>query len=318
VDRPGYGGFVRKVLFAAGLLAVIGIAGCAAQPTVARSGTVSGCTAYAYRAIQRHQLVTAVPAACGGLSREQVNQAASTAIRLASGSGPKSAWRNQAGLAAPWVKALLTGPAPASRAPGAGPGTGGSPPATLLGGGSEAGVQIAALLAWLLAAACGGYVLVHWWRAGGRLRRRTATAVPPVVIVGHVGLALLGLVLWGSFMATGWAALAWVSAGLLAPVAGLGMAVLVVGLPSPRRAAEPAAELTAEQAALPVEPPGPESLPAPAGGAAVLVAPPAPTPAQTPAPARPAAGPPVLVIALHGLFAVTVLLLVITAAVGAG
>ena len=60
-----------------------------------------------------------MPAACAGLSRAQVNQAASTAIRQAAGSGPKSAWRKQAGLAAPWVTGLLTGqvpaPAPACR-----------------------------------------------------------------------------------------------------------------------------------------------------------------------------------------------------------
>ena len=297
------------MLFAAGLFAAIAVAGCAAQPNLARSGSVSGCTDYAYQAIQRHQVVTAVPAACGGLSRAEVNQAASTAIRLAAGGGPKSAWRTQAGLAAPWVKALLTGPAPAVSAPGASAGTGGTPPATLLGGGSEAGVKIAALLAWLVTAASGGYVLVRWLRAGGRLRR-TTTAAPPVVIMGHVGFDLLGLVLWVSFMATGWAALAWASAGLLAPVAGLGMAVLVIGLPGPRPAAGP----TADQAALAVEPAGPGPLPAPAGGAAVLVVPPAPAAA----PAPPAARQPVLVIALHGLFAVTVLLLVITAAVGAG
>jgi len=312
---------MRKVLFAVGLFAMVGVAGCAAQATAAGSGTVSACTAYAYAAIQRHQVVTAVPAECGGLSKAQVNQAASTAIRLAAGTGPKAEWRAQAGLAEPWVKVLLTGPVTPGQAPGAGPGTGGSPPATLLGRGSEAAVKIAALLAWLVTAASGGYVLVRWWRAGGRLRRRTATAVPPAVIIGHAGLALLGLVLWVSFMATASAALAWVAAGLLAPVAGLGMAVLVVGLPSPRPAAGPA-----ERAVGPAEHatehttahPGPEPLPALAGGAAVLVAPPAPTPAPTTAPARPAGRQPVLVIALHGMFAVTVLLLVLTAAVGAG
>jgi manganese efflux pump family protein len=137
----------------------------------------------------------------------------------------------------------------------------------MLGAGSEAAVRIAALLAWLLTAASGGYVLVRWWRAGGRLRR-TAAAVPPVVVLGHAGLALLGLLLWAVFAATGSGVLAWVSVGVLTPVAGLGMAVLLLGLPSPR--------------------------------------------------ARSGGGQPALVIALHGLFAVTALVLVITAAVGAG
>jgi hypothetical protein len=301
----GYrGGVGRVVLVAAGLAAAVGVAGCAAQSSTGPAGSVSACTAYAYRAIQRHEVVTAVPAACGGLSRAQVNQAASTAIRQAAGTGPKSAWRSQAVAAAPRVKVLLTGPVPAvgsvPPAVSAGGGQGGS----LLGRGSELAVEIAALLAWLITAASGGYVLVRWWRAGGRPRRHAATAVPPAVLLGHPGFGLLGLVLWTVFVASGWAALAWVAAGLLAPVAGLGMATLVIGLPSPR---------PAEGRAAPA--PG-EPVPAGAAGTAVLVAPPAPaTPA---APARAPARQPVLIIALHGLFATTVLLLVITAAVGAG
>ena len=272
------------------------MAGCAASASAPKSGTVPACTAYAYHAIQVHQVVTAVPAACGGLTRAQVNQAASTAIRLASGSGPKSAWRAQAGVAAPWVKALLTGPVQASGGASASEPSGGGTPGSLLGGGSEFAVQIAALVAWLITAASGGYVLGRWWRAGGRLRRQTDTAVPPVVTLGHPGLGLLGLVIWAVFVATGWVPLAWVAVGLLAALAGLGMAILVIGLPSPRSPASPAM-------------PGNGAL-AQAGATAVLVAP--------PAPARQGPRQPVLVIALHGLFAVAVLALALTAAVGAG
>jgi len=206
----------------------------------------------AHRAIQRHEVLTAVPAPTAG------------------------------------------GVPPGASAGG---GTGGS----LLGRGSELAVQIAALIAWLITAASGGYVQVHWLRAGGRLRRRAATAVPPAVLLGHPALGLLGLVLWTVFVATGWVALAWVATGLLGPVAGLGMAVLVIGLPSPRPAA---GELATARA---------EPVPAGTAGTAVLLAPPA-----APAPARSRGGQPVLVIALHGLFAATLLLLVITAAAGAG
>jgi manganese efflux pump family protein len=204
------------------MVASIAVGGCAAQAATSGS-TVSACTASAYRAIQRHEVLA---------------------------------------------------------------------------------VQIAALIAWLITAASGGYVLVHWLRAGGRLRRRAATAVPPAVLLGHPALGLLGLVLWTVFVATGWVALAWVATGLLVPVAGLGMAVLVIGLPSPRPA-------TSELATAPEEP-----VPAGTAGIAVLVAPPAPPAA--PAPARSRGRPPVLVIALHGLFAATLSLLVITAAAGAG
>ncbi|HTU04699.1 MAG TPA: hypothetical protein VMG13_04020 [Trebonia sp.] len=262
---------------------------------------MSACTAYAYRAIQRHEVVTAVPAACGGLSRAQVNQAASTAIRQAAGSGPKSTSRTQAASAEPWVTVLLTGPVPASgRPPPATSPRGG--PGSLLSPGSELAVKIAALAAWLITAASGGYVVVHWLRVGGRLRRRADTAVPPVVVLGHAGLGLVGLVLWTVFAATGWVAVAWVAAGLLAPVAGLGMSVLVIGLPSPRSAGE-------------ATPAPAEPVPAGTTGTSVLAAPPA---MAAPAPARPGGRQPVLVIALHGLFAATVLALVLTAAVGAG
>jgi len=82
-------------------------------------------------------------------------------------------------------------------------------------------------------------------------------------------------------VATGWVPLAWVAVGLLVAVAGLGLAILVIGLPSPRSSASPAT-------------------------AAGNVAP------------ETAGAPPVLVIALHGLFAVAVLALALTAAVGVG
>lgn len=319
----GFAPFATRLAAALAALAAalaLSVAGCAARSSAALSGTVPACADYAYQAIARHQVVTAVPAACAGLSRAQVNQAASTAIRQAAGGGPKSAWRSQAGLAAPWVKALLTGPVP-----GPGPGLAGAPSGrgpgeSVPGRGTGNAVPIAALLAWLITAASGGYVVGRWWRAGGRLRRQAVTAVPPVVTLGHAGLGLLGLVLWAVFVATGSAALAWVSAGLLVPVAGLGMAVLVIGLPSPhsRRAtagpvAAGAAQARAEAAA--------GALSASGTGTAVLVAPGPPGAPGTPgAPgaARPGGRQPVLVIALHGLFAVTALLLVITAAVGAG
>jgi hypothetical protein len=136
---------------------------------------------------------------------------------------------------------FAAGPAPAGGAGTGqvGPSSGGAAGGSLLGGGSELAVTIAALLGWLITASSGGYVVVRWWRAGGRLRRRTVTAVPPVVMPGHAGLGLLGLVLWTVFAATGSPTLAWVSVGLLAPVAGLGMSVLVIGLPSPRTHAGP-------------------------------------------------------------------------------
>ena len=100
------------------------------------------------------------------------------------------------------------------------------------------------------------------------------------MIVGHGGLGLLGLTIWALFMGTGWAALAWISVGLLAPVAGLGMTVLLSGLPRPR--------------------------PRPRSAAATASLSPARSSRQ-----------PAAIIAAHGLFVLATLLLVLLAAIGA-
>jgi hypothetical protein len=220
------------------------------------SGSPQACTAYAYAAIEGHMVITATPAACEGLTRPQVNQAVGTAIRMTLAKGTKSARRKQAGAAAVWVQALITTPGPAAAAAPA-TSSGGGPSSAVpsgslssglrLGGVSELAAQVGALLAWLAAAASGALVLVRWLRAGGRPLLGTATAAPPAVILGHVGGGLLGLVLWAVFMLGGWAVLAWIALGLLAPVAGAGMAVLVLGLPSPGRTG-----LTARRHRIPV------------------------------------------------------------------
>jgi len=292
---------VRRIsLVVAGLIGVFALAGCAARPGpataggAAAGGSVRACAAYAYRAIERQQVVTGRPAACAGLGRAEVNQAASTAIRQAAGSGPKSAWRKQAGAAAPWVSTLLTGQVPVSPAR---PAAGGR--AASGSGVSELALKLGALLAWLATAASGGYILVRWLLAGGSPRRRSPTAAPPAMALGHAGLGLLGLVIWVVFMAAGGTALAWIAVAIMAPVAGLGMGVLALGLPSPRPADTPAA-------------PAPAVPAVPAAATATLLA-----PVVT---ARPASRPrtPVLAIAAHGLFAVAALLLVLLAAIGAG
>jgi hypothetical protein len=209
------------------------------------SGSRPACTAFAYAAIEKRRLITATPAACAGLAPAEVNQAVGAAIRMTLTKGTKSARRRQTSVAVAVVRALITTPGPAPSAPGA-TGSGGLPPTsavpggpgssqTRLGGVSELAAKVGALLAWLAAAASGGLVLARWLRAGGNPLRRTATAAPPGAILGHAGGGLLGLLLWAAFLLSGWAALAWIALGLLLPVAGAGMAVLVVGLPRPGR-----------------------------------------------------------------------------------
>ena len=203
--------------------------------------SAAGCTADAYRAIRAHERLTRVPASCQALTPSQRNGAVALAIRMASGTGSKSAWRRQAGTAAAYVSALITGPAPIPSAP-----TASSAPGRMqaVSGGSRLGfnelaTEVAALLAWLATAGSGGLILIRWWRAGGRPARPRGpadTAAPSAVILGHVGLGLLGLAVWALFMITGWTAFAWISVGVLAPVAGLGMTVLISGLPRPSSA----------------------------------------------------------------------------------
>jgi len=252
-----------------------------ATPTADASGSLQACVAYAYAAIKRHEVITATPPPCQGLSRAQVNQAASRAIRMTVTSGSKAAGRNQAGTAAQWLRAMITSPVPSAGSPLASSVTvspsAGAPAGGLgLGGVSELAARIGALLAWLATAASGGWVLVRWLLAGGSLVRRSVTAAPPAVILGHVGAGALGLVLWALFMLGGWVALAWIALGILAPVAGLGIGVLLLGLSSPARP---------------------------------------PIGARSPGRRPPM---PALAIVAHGLFAVTALLLVLTATIGAG
>lgn len=307
----------RIALIGAGVAAALAVAGGTAffgysgPAGVAAGGATAAsarsCTSSAYQAIRTHVVLARPPAACEGLGSAQVSHAASLAIRIAAGSGPKSVWRRRSAAAAPYVTALLTNPVPASPTGGGGgyvaAGVSGG---SRLGGVSELAVQLAALLAWLATALSGGYVLLKWLRAGGSLRRRSATSAPPAVIAGHPGFGLLGLVLWVVFMLTGWVPLAWITVGLLGPVAGLGMGLLLLGLPSPRAHASDA----------PQAPDVPHAVTAPnavtAPGALQLLE-------RAPAVvARPVRHAPVFVIVAHALFALTVLLLVITATIGAG
>ena len=112
--------------------------------------------------------------------------------------------------------------------------TGGRPAGSLLGGVSELAVKVSALLAWLATALRAAALSSFAGCSPGAASQADPTAVPPAVIVGHAGFGVFGLVLWIAFMATGVTALAWISVGIMAPVAGLGMGVLMLGLPSPR------------------------------------------------------------------------------------
>ena len=82
-------------------------------------------------------------------------------------------------------------------------------------------MEIAALVAWLATAAAGFFMLMRWVRRGG-LRNRAATHFPPGLVLTHFGLAAGGLVVWVAYLVTTSSGLAWVAVADLAVVAALG------------------------------------------------------------------------------------------------
>jgi hypothetical protein len=226
---------IRTAALVSGALVAVFAAGCGAPSGGAPKHTVQGCAAYGLHAIEHHITVTRKPAPCAGLSRAEVNQAVALAVVRAAGDARKAIRRKREGEAAPYLDHLVsTLPPVASSVP-----TGTQSSATSHG--RDLPMSIAALIAWLVAAGSGAYVLGSWIARGGTLRRPArgaGTGSPPALLFGHFGLALCGLAFWVAYLVTGWAALAWVAVAVLLPVAGLGMATLVTGLPA-RRAAPP-------------------------------------------------------------------------------
>ena len=133
---------------------------------------------------------------------------------------------------------------------------------------------------------------VRWIAHGGLRRARAGHAqLRPTMIVAHFGLAVTGLLAWIAYLVTGLTSVAWTASGLLLPVIGLGMAVLILSLPERSLgAAIPAAQAIPADAA-----PGPGK--------------------DDPPPAR---HPPTLIVVAHGVFAMATILFAILAAVGAG
>jgi hypothetical protein len=258
-----------------------------------------------------------VPRPCRGLGPVALSQTVKVAVSDASGYGTKSrrrhlaiqAYRRLAVLSAAADRAAAAQRAARARRraahPAAPPARAAEPLRVPAGG--------AALAAWLLAAASGALLVVR------RRARRPWRSLPPV-LVAHLGCALTGLAVWAAYLATGWVPLAWVALGVLLPVAGLGMATLLLAIPDPR----------------PDRSPGPVGAPrsrsAASDGSGGISAPTRSTataarPAATASAARPAviasarrprpARPPVLLIALHGALATLTILAALLGAVAA-
>jgi hypothetical protein len=327
---------VKAAAVAVGMLTAVLTAGCgayaASAATVGAAGapasnppqvTVRTCAAYGVRAIEHHITVTRRPAQCRGLSQAEVNQAVATAVLRVAGSAPKAVRRRREAEAARYLDHLVTAlPPGVSAVPAESPAS---------AGGRDLAMSIAALIAWLVAASSGGYVLGSWMARGGTLRRGAdsdggsgrggsgdadgaSVGSPPIVIIGHFGLALSGLVVWVAYLVTGWSALAWAAVVVLLPVAGLGMATLFVGLPGRGPAAPAAAAASAASTA--------STGAGGVGGAGSIRADPGGTPATLvgtrgtgTVSVRTRLSP--LIVAGHGALAVTTIVLVLLAALGA-
>ena len=235
-------------LLLGGLILAVTAAGCGDQAAGGRA-TATGCAAFAVDAVRQHVPVGG-PAAAGGLPRPcrglgpaALTQAVMIAVSQLDGRHVNKARRRHlAGLARAHLGYLIRAAQRAAQRAAAraaqraaarpggpsGPGTGSSAgPAPL---GWHVPVGVAALIAWLLTAGSGA-VLV-----GRRLARRRGnmpgTRLPAVLVI-HLGLAVGGLAVWAGYLLSGWAPLAWAALGILAPVAGLGMATLLLTIPDP-------------------------------------------------------------------------------------
>ena len=136
-----------------------------------------------------------------------------------------------------------------------------------------------ALVSWVLTAG-GGFVLLSIWLARGGMRQREGgNQIRPPLILSHFLLAAAGLVVWIIYLASDEDALAWIAFVALAVVAVLGWTMFAIWLRR-RQARAAAAEAS----------PG--------------------TPAEQHFP--------VPVVALHGVLAVTTVVLVFLTAVGVG
>jgi hypothetical protein len=140
----------------------------------------------------------------------------------------------------------------------------------------------AALIAWLITAG-GGFVLLSIWlmRGGMKQQQEAGNRIRPPLILSHFLLAAGGLVIWIIFLISDNDALAWIAFAILAVVAVLGFTMFAIWLR--RRQAR-------------------------TGGGAEIATPGVPAEQHFP----------VAVVGLHGLLAVTTVVLVLLTALDVG
>lgn len=88
-------------------------------------------------------------------------------------------------------------------------------------------MEWAALIAWVLTAG-GGLIMLAIWVSRGGMRQREGGRIRPPLILGHFALAATGLVLWIVYLVTDSDALAWISFVILLVVALLGFTMFAI------------------------------------------------------------------------------------------
>jgi hypothetical protein len=147
-------------------------------------------------------------------------------------------------------------------------------------------MEWAALIAWVVTAG-GGFVLLAIWlgRGGMRQGREPGSRIRPPLILSHFLLAATGLVIWIAYVATDNDTLAWIALVLLAIVAVLGFTMFAIWYQRRQRGPTARTGVTGE-----------------------------PGSSETP----PEQHFPVAIVGLHGLLAVTTVVLVFLTAIGVG
>jgi O-antigen/teichoic acid export membrane protein len=89
-------------------------------------------------------------------------------------------------------------------------------------------MEWAALISWIITAGGGFILLTLWLRHGGMRQRPPGRQIRPALLLSHFALAAIGLVLWVVYLASDSDALAWIAFAILAVVAVLGWTMFAI------------------------------------------------------------------------------------------
>ncbi len=187
-------------------------------------------------------------------------------------------------------------------------------------------MDMAALIAWVITALGGSYLLVTWLIRGGMRQQKTgATNFPATLILGHFLLAASGLITWTAYLLTDITGLAWTAliALLLVIVLGLTMFFRWGGDTEQAGGAARASAPDTTEDAGPRQDTARGAVPRRGASLGLGSAPGMTSSAATTTARKEAEHPaeshfPIAVVAGHGAFAVSTLVVVVLATLGVG